>query len=60
MVSIAKHNVIAMGFNGKKETLELLDEYCPTCGARVYKGTTYCRICGSIVGTIIEFEKNKK
>lgn len=60
MVSIAKQNVIAMGFNGKKETLELLDEYCPTCGARVYKGTTYCRICGSIVGTIIEFEKNKK
>ena len=54
IIYLLKKHVTVIGKNGKKEVIEFLDEYCPTCGARVYKGSSYCRICGSIVGTIVE------
>lgn len=57
VIYLSKKHKTVRGENGKKEVIEFLDEYCPTCGARVYKGSSYCRICGSIVGTIIEFNK---
>lgn len=59
VIYLSKKHVTVIGENGKKEVLEFLDEYCPTCGARVYKGASYCRICGSIVGTIIEVSNTK-
>ena len=54
IIYLLKKHVTVIGKDGKKEVIEFLDEYCPTCGARVYKGSSYCRVCGSIVGTIVE------